>query len=196
MSRKNTIDRVDSHNIVGMLKVFDIAEDGTVLNVGTLYNKFMAGGADIIAQLLTGNVAFGIKTMYIEFENGSPGAIVEPAYSVSDGLEYYTGLVSPKDYLRVPISLHPTLSSSDPAYAGNQATFFGITAGIVGVNGLPFSESAGSVAYGGALVASPDQAVPTSDRIFARTYWTDRLFPKHDGRQIGVQWTVRVVAND
>ena len=196
MSRKALMDKIEELNIIGMLKIFDIDGDGNVLNVGTRYNKFMAGGADIIAKLLTGDSKFAIKTMYIEYENGSPVAITEPAYAAADGLEYYTGLSSPKDYLRVPLTLNPNLSSSDPAYTGNQATFFGITAGTVGVNGLPFSESAGSVAYGGALVASPNQSDPTADRIFARTYWTDRLFPKHDGRQIGVQWTVRIVAND
>lgn len=190
-------DRVDDWNIHGVLKIVELDKNGVALNTVTLYNKFMAGGGDIIAQLLTGATTFQVATLYLEFENGSPPAVVEPAYVAADGLEYYTGLTPPKDYLRVPITLNPTITSSDAAkYAGNQATFFGITAGLVGVNGLPFSEAAGSTVYGGALVASPTPADPTADRIFARTYWVDRLFPKHDGRQIGVQWTVRIVAND
>jgi len=190
-------EKIGRQNISGTLSIFDVTEDGNLTLLGTTENKFMASGADVIANLLSGTPNYNIKTMYLEYENSSPGAVVEPGYVVADGLEYYTGLTSPKDYLRIPITTNPVVSSSDESsYEGNQVTFFGITSGTVGVNGLAFSETAGSTVYGGALVASPDLQVPTKDRVFARTYWVDRLFPKYDGRQIGVQWTVRIVATD
>lgn len=191
------LELLNQRNIMGFLRLMELDELEHVLREDHVRNKFMAGGADILTKLLTGDASFSIRTMYIEFENGNPGSVTEPGYVPGDGLEYYTGLVAPKDYLRVPLATNPVISSSDDSkYAGNQVTFFGITAGTAGVNGLPFSETAGSVAYGGALVASPVLGSPTADRIYARSYWTDRLYPKHDGRQIGIQWTVRVVAND
>jgi len=192
-----TIDKVSTNNVMGIVELFDIQESGTMELISKTENKFMANGADVLAKLLSGDPAFRVQTMYVEYENNSPVSVVEPSYTVESGLDYYTGLSSPKDYLRVPMVNNPALGSSDESkYESNQVTFFGITSGVVGVNGLAFSETAGSTVYGGALIASPDISAPSSDRIFARTYWTDRLFTKHDGRQVGVQWTVRIVAND
>jgi hypothetical protein len=187
------LETIGKFNISGSPLIQDIEDGGKVLSSHRVMNMFMAGGADGIAALIAGT-GTRINTMYLEFENGAPGSIAEPSYAAEDGRAYFTGLTTPKDYLRIPLTVDPTISTTDYAYNGNQAAFFGITSGIVGMNGLPYSETAGSVVYGGALVISPDVNDPSQDQIFARTYWVDRLFPKSDGRQIGVQWSVRIVA--
>lgn len=177
----------------GEVTLFDMLGNGSRRKIVTIHNDFMYSGADIMAKLASGDSSFKIATMYFEFENGAPGAIVEPTIDLTDGTEYFTALSSPRDYLRVPLTINPSFSA-DTDYDNNKVTFFGVSSGSTGENGLAFSEAAGSYVYGGALVASPDIGDATDDRIFARSYWASTPAEKHTGRQIGMQWTVTFTA--
>lgn len=155
-------------------------------------NLVMYSGADIMARLVAGDRSYTPAAIYFEYENlVDPGNVpVPPAYSRSDGIGYYNGLASPRDYLRVPITVTPTISSSDEdKYDGNQTTFFAITSGSEGVHGLPFSEANNSKVFGYAIAATPIPEDPQNDVIFSRTYKEGIL--KTTGRQIGIQWPLR-----
>lgn len=162
--------------------------------VHSIKNLYTYSGADIAARLVGGQPSYKLGTMYMEFENvASPGdAIIPPTYGRGDGIEYYTGLSTPRDFLRIPITLSPTIISSDATkYDGNQITFFAISSGDVGMHGVAFSHTANSSVFGGALVASPDADIQANDLIWSRTYWADRYVAKQQNHQIGVQWTLR-----
>lgn len=159
-------------------------------------NLVLYGAADILALLLSGHPEYKIGAMYIEFKNLADPSdpITPPSFDRSGGLAYYTGLASSPDtdYLRVPIVLNPTLSSSDEElYVSNQATFFAISEGVVGVNGKEFSAAMNSAVYGAALVSTPDFADPTADIVYSRDYADIGKLLKETGFEIGVTWMQR-----
>ncbi len=162
-------------------------------------NTVLFSGADIMARVVSGDSEFKISAMYFEYENLAVPSdpIVAPAFDRSGGLAYYQGLSNPKDYLRVPIDIGVSLMSSDAAlYDNNQATFFALTGGTVGVNGRPFTAAANSTVYGVALAATPVLADPTQDVVFSRAYFPDsgggeNKFLKEVGTAIGVDWAIR-----
>ena len=73
---------------------------------------------------------------------------------------------------------------------GNLLTIFAESAGTAGVHGKAFSNAADSRVFGGALVAFPDEADPTQDRIFSRFYFddADSQLDKLVGSNIGLRW--------
>ena len=162
-------------------------------NVFVNKNLILYGGADILARVIGGDAEYKINAMYFEYENGSPGSVTIPSYTRAGGLSYYRGLLNPKDYLRVPMSINASIISSDATlYEGNQVTFFSLTSGSTGALGRSFTAAAGSTVYGVGLVATPVVASPTQDIVFARTYFGGTLFPKVDGKAIGTEWTIKI----
>ena len=178
----------------GSVKVFDIGPDQDKQLIAEQENLYVYNGADIVAAALANRPGYHIATMYMEFENlAAPGnPIIPPAYDRSSDVSYYSNLTSPRDFLRIPLTLQPTIASSDETkFEGNQVTFFGISAGNVGVNGLGFIYTLNSTVFGGALCASPVVDTQANDRILSRTYWADAAVLKQQNHQIGVQWTLR-----
>lgn len=189
------IDNIKPDDFVrAFVRVFDIDSIGVWKLAAELSNLYVYNGADIVASALANRSGYHIATMYMEFENvASPGdPIIPPAYDRSSNVSYYSNLTSPRDFLRIPMTLQPTLASSDEdKYENNQVTFFGISAGNVGENGLAFMHTVNSTVFGGALCASPVPDTQANDRILSRTYWADAAVLKQQNHQIGVQWTLR-----
>jgi hypothetical protein len=148
--------------------------------------------------LLRQGVTYGISGMYIEFKN-----VADPADAValptvtrdaSQGLEYYTALsASPDhDYIRVPL-ISGLLNSTDAVKfpKGNAPSFFAQTSGLLGVNGKPFSATANSKVYGGALVAFVSPSDSSQDLILSRAYLASgQQKLKLDSGQIGIEWAL------
>lgn len=144
-----------------------------------------------------GNPDFKLAAIYAEFANvASPGdTVAVPDFARSDSRAYYANLSSPRDYLRLPVVSDPALSvaagfaDSFTAGQGNQALFTAVTAGLTGINGLPFSEASNSVVYGVALVATPAWEDVTADVLYGRAYYTGaQQIPKTDDAQIALLW--------
>lgn len=157
-------------------------------------NLVMYDWAAIVARLLTGDVNYKLGAMYIEFENvASPGdPVAVPTYGRDDGKSYYDGLAGDpaRDYLRVPIFATGRTSSDETLFPlGNVLNLYARTAGVVGVNGLPFTGAANSTVFGAALVATPDFADQTQDLIFSRFYCEEEEQQgKSDNGQIASEW--------
>jgi len=149
-------------------------------------------GADVLARLMSGDINYSIGAMFFEFENGAASI---PSPTRDEGIDYYLddlGLSATKDYVRVPLVVPASISSSDSAdYDGNQATFFAITSGAQGVHGKAFSLAASSEVYGVALAATPEPEQYTSDLLFSRSYSGFSPVAKEDGYQIGAQYMIR-----
>lgn len=157
-------------------------------------NLYLFGGADIVASLVARRPGYGIATMYLEYENlPTPSTpIVPPSYDRAGGVGYYSTLSAPRDFLRIPLTIDPTIISSDPlVYAGNQVTFLSISSGSIGQHGLPFDHTVNSAIFGAGLVASPVQDTQANDIVWSRAYFADRYVLKQMNHQIGVQWTLR-----
>jgi len=159
-------------------------------------NLILYSGADVLALMASGAPGFHVATMYMEYENlADPGDTPSiPSYDRTGGIAYYNGLsASPnKDFLRIPITVSPSLSSSDDAiYDGNVVTFFAVSEGLAGFHGKPFGPSSNSAVYGAGLVASPDPSDQTQDRVFARTYTGIGKILKETGFEIGITWQLR-----
>lgn len=168
---------------------------GLIRKVIDKRNLILFEGADILAQSLIGNADYRVRTMYMEFKNlPSPSTpITPPVFDRSGGIAYYDGLSSSldTDFLRVPLTFNPTISSSGSEYAGNQATFFGLSEGTAGFNGKLFDPSVNSAVFGAALVASPDVDTQDTDKVFSRVYSGIDKVLKEAGFEIGVTWTIR-----
>jgi len=129
-----------------------------------------------------GDRNYRIRGMYIEYQNvaSSIDPATVPAYTRSANLTYYQGLSGLGDvgYLRVPLAATPgmTVSSALQPYlgvdapVGNVLTCMALTAGVAGVNGVPFTVGVTSKLFGAALIAAPDWDDPTQDLVFARAY--------------------------
>lgn len=150
-------------------------------------------GALVGGWMATGDPAYRVSGIYVEFANAAP-PISPPSYTRADGLAYYAGLAGnpTRDYLRVPLIAAPLSSSDEATYPkGNRNTFYARTAGVAGVNGLPFSSGAGSTVYGVALVAMVDPADRTKDLVMARRYFaSDAQLTKPSGLQLAVDWEI------
>jgi hypothetical protein len=132
--------------------------------------------------------------MYMQFENlASPGdSPVVPTYTPGDGVAYFTNLeVHPtQDFIRVPVLISPSFTSTAPAYAGNLITLVALSGGqTTGVWGKSFNEANNSAVFGGALVAAPT-GQQQGDLIFARNYPSGAKVLKPAGEQIVMQWSV------
>lgn len=168
--------------------------------VSTVQNQIQYGWGAAAAKLLaTGNAAYKISTMYVEFENvGSAGDVVtQPTYTRSEGREYYENLslLPDRDFLRVPLLLPAAISVESgyedymPDAEGNLLTFYTQSQGIAGYHGRAFNHSVNSKIFGAALVVTPDATDPTADIIVARTYLNsgDQVL-KVAASQVGLTW--------
>jgi len=150
------------------------------------HNLVLFGAADILARLVSGNDAYALSTVYLEFTNGAAPSVTAAR---DEGQSYYNGLDGVnKDFLRTEISFAPAFTASSGDYTGNIANFFGLSSGSTGVKGLAFNQGAGSKVYGGALVASPTGAF-SGDVVFARFYFT--ALTKLNGSQIAIKWPIQ-----
>lgn len=190
----------------GRVRGYDVYEGGetrlgnvTLPGTWRLYsefrdNLFMYNGAEALAKLLSGDVRYKAAGMYIEFQNvADPGDVVSvPSYDRSGGISYYDNLVSSvdTDYLRVPLTAAVLSSSDESKYPiGNQLNCFATTAGVLGVHGKTFSDSANSKVFGGAVIAIPDDTDATQDLVLARFYFaTNKQRVKLANAQLGVEW--------
>lgn len=170
-------------------------ETGEVKKVVEKSNLILFSGADILAQLISGNPEFAVDAMYLEFQNlVSPSdPITPPAFDRTGGVAYYNGLSgSPnRDFLRVPLTVSPLITPANANYAGNQITFFGISEGTIGFEGKPFNPAVNSAVFGAALIATPDFGDQSQDVVFSRVYAGIDKILKEVGFEIGVTWTIR-----
>ncbi len=183
---------INNSFVVGEVSLWDIGPTGRRL-LFTLPNLYMYGGADVAAKVVSGQANYKLGAMYLEFENQAvPGPITPPVYTRADGIDYYTALSGVRDYLRIPLTITPTYETSDAVkYDSNVVSFFAVSAGLVGMHGLPFDTASGSAVFGGALVATPDISIPANDLVWSRAYWADRAEYKQPNHQIGIHWTLR-----
>lgn len=157
-------------------------------------NEVLFSWATVAGQLLSGapnGRDYSLSMLYVEFSNAG-GAVTPPTFDRTGGRSYYDNLAasSTVDYLRVPI-IGRVLSSTDSFNFpdGNMLTIYGQTQGVVGVNGKPFTDGAGSRVYGCALVAAPEPNDPTQDLVFSRAYKTGSAqLVKLPTSQIGIDW--------
>jgi hypothetical protein len=129
-----------------------------------------------------GDRNYRIRGMYLEYQNVAlvTDVATVPTYTRADNLTYYQGLSGLGDvgYLRVPLASTPGMSVSaglqsylgTNAPVGNALTCMALTAGVAGVNGVPFTVGVNSKLFGAALIAAPDWDDPTQDLVFARAY--------------------------
>jgi len=150
-------------------------------------------GADVLARLLAGDITYAPGAMFFEYEN-TAGAPSVPTPARDEGIEYYLStlaLSADKDYVRAPLVVSPAVSASGSDYAGNQVTFFAVTAGASGVHGRAFAEASDSKVYGVALAATPQPTQYTQDLLFSRSYDGFDPVPLEAGHQIGGQYIIR-----
>lgn len=180
----------------GRYTVFEVA-GGLWLPRFSKRNCNQKEGGAVLAQLLQGRREYKIGAVYFEFANvATPGdTVTVPEIDAGDGRAYYDGLGVDTDYLRVELTIPPTIRPTSGEEAlfeeghGNEAEFYAISEGESGVHGLPFGYGANSVIYGMALVATPDWGDRTKDLVFARGYYdVDNQIPKSASKQVSVRW--------
>lgn len=168
-------------------------------------NQIQYGWGAAAARLMaTGDIAYKISAMYIEFENVADGddVVTAPTYARTEGQEYYENLIllPDRDFLRVPlllpaaVSVEPGYEDHLPANEGNLLTFYTQSSGVVGYHGRTFSHTVNSKIFGAALVVTPDNADPTKDIVVARTYLNseDQVL-KVAARQVGMTWQLSLL---
>ena len=192
-------DSVNNANIIGRLQ-FNNGER-TVL----IPNQIQYGWGIAAAKLMaTGNAAYRISAMYIEFENVavSSDPVTPPSYTRSEGQEYYEGLslVADRDFIRASLLLPAAVSVEEgyedyvPENEGNLLTFYTQTQGTAGYHGKTFSNAVNSKIFGAALVATPDPDDPTKDIIVARTYLSSpNQVLKIAASQVGLTWGLSLI---
>ena len=115
----------------------------------------------VVANLLAGNVAYTPNYLYVEFTNSTVSAPEDTSSS-----DYYESLADPVGYLRIPITIKPTVSQD------NKVTYTVLANTTTSANGVTFGN--GSTIYGVALVSSTDPNDPSKDIVFAREYFVDK----------------------
>jgi hypothetical protein len=175
-------------------RIFSFDEKtGEIRKMVAQKNTIPYEGADVMARVLAGDVTYAPAAMFFEFEN-TAGSPVIPTAARDEGIDYYLSTLaseSTKDYLRVPLIVSPSFTSSGAAYAGNQVTFFAVTSGMQGIHGKTFDHTVDSQVYGVALAATPTPDQYTLDKLFSRSYSGFDPVPKEDGYQIGAQYLIR-----
>lgn len=184
-------------NMFGTIRIFSFDPvTHRIRHMTARRNLIPYSGADILASLIAGTPSLNVSAMYMEYENlADPGDTPSiPTYDRTEGIEYYNGLSSSpnKDFLRIPITVSPDISSSDEdIYDGNVVTFFAVSEGLAGFHGKAFGPSSNSAVYGAGLISSPDPSDQSLDRLFARTYTGINKILKETGFEIGITWQVR-----
>jgi hypothetical protein len=179
--------------VEGVVSVYQVSDLNEWVKVSESSNQLQWSWGEIACHLFgSGNPAYKISAMYIEFENTAliPST---PAYTREEGVEYYEGLSvsASKDFLRVPLLSEPSKSIAS-GYSNinfNRLTFIAQSSGTQGVHGKTFSDTVSSKVYGVALVATPVWSDRTQDVIFARKYYaTSDQVAKQASSQIGISW--------
>lgn len=192
-------DVITTPNIRGCLTV------ASASRVSVVQNQIQYGWGAAAAKLLaTGNTAYKISAMYVEFENVVDGedVVTPPTYTRSEGREYYENLslLPDRDFLRVSLLL-PAAVSVEAGYEdyipdneGNLLTFYTQSQGSFGYHGRAFNHSVNSKIFGAALVVTPDADDPTADIIVARTYLNsgDQVL-KVAASQVGLTWRLSLL---
>lgn len=143
--------------------------------------------------------AYRANVMYVEFENLiNPLLTSTPPDFDQDDLAYYQALAGSgtRDYLRVPVEAAATadLAPDDASllYAGlvSRVEVHAVAASGPGVHGKPFSDIAGSIVCGAAIVAAPDLDDPARDVLIARAYYPeeDQIRKPVDPSQVVVRF--------
>lgn len=190
----------------GRVTLWRVTESGLTLPVHTQPNQIQYSWGFIAAQQIgyrrqAGRPDYHVSAMYIEYENvGAPEDPIseDPEFDRALGVDHYAALSGTRDYLRVALTLEPSLVISTdyteyftPGENGNQLTFFAQTSGAEGVNALPFSHVVNSKVYAAALVATPDFNDRTKDVVFARTVFdVEDQITKEASSQIGITWDI------
>jgi hypothetical protein len=190
----------------GRVTLWRVTDSGLTLPVHTQPNQIQYSWGTIAARQIgyrrqAGRPDYHVSAMYIEYEN-----VATPEDPVTEddnfdrtlGIEHYNALSGSRDYLRVALTLEPTLGISTdyaeyftPGENGNQLTFFAQSSGTAGVNALPFSHAVNSKVYAAALVATPDFNDRTKDVVFARTVFDlEDQITKEASSQIGITWDI------
>lgn len=196
MIRKHVLGNFDlSRDAHGMARIFSFDPLTNIIHKMIVKrNLILFGGADVLAALIAGRGS-AVNAMYMEYKNlASPGlSITPPAFDREGGISYYSGLSgSPDiDFLRIPLTVNPTIEASDVVYGGNQVVFFGVSEGAVGFHGKSFLDTSNSAVFGAALVAAADLGDQSQDVVFSRIYSGIDKVLKVAGHQIGVTWTIR-----
>ena len=160
------------------------------------HNEILYGWGGALANLLANTQDgkfYHIGGMYFEFDNSGAAVNPTPTISRSNTRAYYAGLSGTRDYLRVPITLRTVASEDEADFPdGNVAEFYAETTGVVGLNGLPFSNAAGSRVYGAALVVLRNPDDETEDIVFSQYYFAaaNQLPKLANDSQIGSRWRV------
>lgn len=179
----------------GYTRIMSVNMDtGRISTMVEQLNTIMTGAADILPRVASGDMRYRLAYMYMQFENLADSADdpAVPTYTPADGVEYFTNLQvhATQDFLRVPIMVSPTFSSSGSGYDGNVVTYLALSGGFsTGYWGKSFDEANNSAIFGGALVASTTQD-QTGDIIFARNYPSGAKVIKPAGEQVVMQWSV------
>jgi hypothetical protein len=190
----------------GRVTLWRVTDSGLTLPVRAQPNQIQYSWGTIAARQIgyrrqAGRPDYHVSAMYIEYENvATPeDPITEDSeFGRSLGIEHYNAMVGNRDYLRVALTLEPTLDISTgyaeyftPGENGNQLTFFAQSSGTVGVNALSFSHTVNSKVYAVALVATPDFNDRTKDVVFARTVFdVEDQITKEASSQIGITWDI------
>lgn len=172
----------------GFIRIFSQDKRGNIIQAVETPNLIVYSGADIVARCLAWQQLYFPRVVYFEFENTAGVPTPPTPTRADDDLSYYTALASPKDYIRVPIGINPSLDTTDVSkYASNRVTYYAMTDATEGEHSVPFSAGSNSKVYGAALIAAPDLNDPTQDVIMSRVYFT--AVAKGDS-QIGIQWQI------
>lgn len=188
----------------GYIQIYDVDNEGRVYNVSQLTpNAILAGlGFAVAKGLGMRDSRYTANMAYIEFENTS-APISNPTPDPMSGREYFENLVSPKDYLRVPLNGLPELATEQDSAdytgiygtdEGNVVTFRTTTVGTSGMNGVPFDNASNSVVYGLAIVCAPDADDPSKDIVLNRGYYPQQSHRlKQPSGQIGAGWVLKLL---
>ena len=205
-----TADICTNNSVRGHVKLWYFDEQSPkIIPLFEQHNQVQYTWGPIVAKALgfrpqTDRPNYRISAIYFEFENVStPETVVSESASFPKDLSisYYNSFASDRDFLRVPLIIEPTLSTSvgyedklPVEHQDNQLTFFAQTSGNSGVRGVGFGNNVdgkNSKIYAAALVAAPDFNDPTKDVIFARTVFSSgHQVPKEASSQIGITWNI------
>jgi len=205
-----TADICTNNSVCGYVSLWRVDEKtGLKTPIVSQHNQVQYTWGPIVAKALgfrpqTDRPNYCISAIYFEFENVStPETVVSESASFPKDLSisYYNAFASDRDFLRVPLIIEPTLSTSvgyedklPVEHQDNQLTFFAQTSGNSGVRGVGFGNNVdgkNSKIYAAALVAAPDFNDPTKDVIFARTVFSSgHQVPKEASSQIGITWNI------
>ncbi len=192
------MDLLRSNNIQGRVRAHEVRGETDPSRTWTPKTDFKKNlilnqWATITAQLLaTGNSAYRIGGMYLEFENtAAPGdTVAAPTFDRTRDVTYYDDLSgsSDRDYLRVPMTATQVLTSGAD-FLSNQLVFFARSSGTTGVHGKTFSDSVNSKIFGASLVAFVDNNDATQDLLLSSFYFAvaDQQ-QKLSTSQVGLEW--------